>query len=190
VANDWRHLAFLRTDARSPQGAQGLPSALPGAAQATPGAALAHVCNGFEFTVDAPYAKVAPLFGADAERAWAGDTWSPHFVFPESAPFDVPGAVFTIERGGQHETWMCTNFDLERGRVQYAYTIGGALAALIDIRLSAPDSNITYVQVVYERNALVPEANDHVREMGEADRNFGKEWQQAIDRYLKTTPGA
>jgi hypothetical protein len=126
---------------------------------------------------------------ADAERAWAGDTWNPHFVFPASAPFDVPGAVFTIERGGQHETWTCTNFDLERGRVQYAYTIAGALATLIDIHLSAPDSKSTQVHVVYERTALALEANDHVRKMDESDRESSKEWQEAIDRYLKTAPG-
>lgn len=154
-----------------------------------PAAELAHVRNEFEFTVDAPYAKVAPLFGADAERGWAGDAWNPHFVFPASAPFDVPGAVFTIERGGQQATWVCTSFDLERGRVQYVYTIGGALATLIDIHVSATDSKSAHVQVVYERTALRPEANDHVREMGESDRNSGEEWQQAINRYLKTTPG-
>ena len=183
-------LAFLQTDARSPEGSvQGAPSALPGAAQATPGAALAHVRNEFEFTVYAPYARVAPLFGADAERAWAGDTWSPHFLFPASAPFDVPGAVFTIEHGGHHATWVCTSFDLKAGRVQYVYLIGSALATLIDIHLSAPDSKSTHVQVIYERTALRPDANDHVRVTGESDRDSGKEWQKAIERYLKTAPG-
>ena len=38
--------------------------------RSTPGA-VAHVENGFEFTVHAPYEKVFPLFGAHGERTWA-----------------------------------------------------------------------------------------------------------------------
>jgi len=183
-------LAVLQIDAHSPERpVQAAGSATLGPAPAAPSVVVAHVRSEFEFTVHAPYAKAAPLFGADAERAWAGDTWSPHFLFPAAAPFDVPGAVFTIEHGGHHATWVCTSFDLKAGHVQYVYTIGGALATLIDIRLSASDSKSTHVQVAYERTALEPEADDHVRTMGESDRDFGKEWQEAIDRYLKTTPG-
>jgi len=183
-------LALVRAEAPGPEcPAPVAPPAPSGSPQSVPGATLAHVRNEFEFTVHAPYAKAAPLFGADAERAWAGKDWNPRFLFPASAPFDVPGAVFTIEHGGHHATWVCTIFDLKAGRVQYVYTIGGAVATLIDIRLFAPDSKSTQVQVVYERTALKPEANDHVKEMGESDRDSGKEWQEAIDRYLKTTVG-
>jgi len=183
-------LTLLRAEAPGPEcPVQAAPSAPSGSAPSGPGATLAHVRNEFEFTVRAPYAKAAPLFGADAERAWAGDTWNPHFLFPASAPFDVPGAVFTIEHGSHHATWVCTIFDLKAGRVQYVYTMGGALATLIEIHIAPAGASSTHVQVVYERTALASEANDHVREMGESDRNSGKEWQEAIDRYLKTTPG-
>ena len=181
-------LAVLQAGASSPEQRVPPPSA-PSEPAPAAAAALAHVRHEFQFTVHAPFAKAAPLFGADAERSWAGDTWKPHFLFPASAPFDVPGAVFTIERGGHHATWVCTRFDLKAGRVQYVYTIGGALATLIDIHLSAPDSKSTHVHVVYERTALGAEANDHVRGMGESDQDSGKEWQEAIDRHLKAAPG-
>jgi hypothetical protein len=181
-------LAFLGHAGHSPQG---LAHRLAASAAGEPGQAaasvtLAHVRNEFEFTVHAPYAKAAPLFGADAERVWAGSSWNPKFVYPASAPLDVPGAVFTVEHGGHHATWVCTSFDLKVGHVQYVYVIGGALATLIDIHLAPVDAATTRVQVAYERTALTPEANDHVREMGDADRNSGKEWQGAIEGYLKS----
>jgi hypothetical protein len=158
----------------------------PAAPAPTPAnAALAHVRNEFAFTVRAPYAKAAPLFGADAERAWAGD-WNPKFLYPASPPLDVPGAVFEVKHGGHHATWVCTSFDLKTGHVQYVYVVGGALATLIDIHLTARDASSTLVEVAYERTALTPEANDHVRQMGESDRDSGREWQEQIDAYLKT----
>jgi len=51
--------------------------ALPAAAQtivAAP-APLLHVSTSFDLVVHASYAKTAPLFGPDGERAWAGKDW-------------------------------------------------------------------------------------------------------------------
>ena len=47
---------------------------------------------------------------------------------------------------------------------------------LIDVRFSDPDAANTRVNVAYERTALNPRANEHVRELGDADRESGKEW--------------
>jgi hypothetical protein len=48
--------------------------------------------------VHAPFAKAAPLFGPEGERAWAGKHWNPEFIHPQPAR-DVEGAVFTIQHG-------------------------------------------------------------------------------------------
>jgi len=44
-----------------------------------------HTREQFEFIADAPLDVAWPLFGADAERAWAPD-WDPAFIWPQRQP--------------------------------------------------------------------------------------------------------
>jgi hypothetical protein len=144
---------------------------------------VAHVRNEFEFTVHAPYRVAAPLFGPEGERVWAGGHWDPHFLYPQPAQ-DIQGAVFTIHHGHHHAYWINTSLDLEARHFQYVYLIPDAMVVLVDVRFSEPDSTNTKVNVAYERTALNPAANERVKEMGDADRDGGKEWGAAIDDYL------
>jgi len=141
------------------------------------------VRNHFSFTVHAAAATVFPLFGADMERRWASG-WAPAFVYPAPAR-DTAGMVFTIAHGPTNSVWVNTAFDAATGRVQYVYVIPDALATLIDIQVTALDAATTGVAVTYERTALSPDANDHVRALGNHDRGQGLEWQAAIAEYLK-----
>jgi hypothetical protein len=150
---------------------------------------VVHVRNEFEFTVHAPYRVAAPLFGPEGERAWANDQWDPHFLHPQPAQ-DVPGAVFTIRHGHRHAYWINTSFDIDARHFQYVYFIPDALVTLVDVRCSAIDPANTKVDVVYERTALNPAANDHVTELGNSDRESGKEWGTAINDYLDKHNGA
>lgn len=149
-----------------------------------------HVRNEFEFTINAPYKQAAPLFGADAERAWAGPDWNPKFLFPphDAAAKDVPGAVFIIKHGhNHHAAWINTAFDLDAGHVQYVYVLGDVMVTLIDIHLAPVEAGgvpATHVKVAYERTALSPEANDHVRQFAESDRKSGPHWQDDFDKYF------
>jgi len=149
---------------------------------------LAHVRNEFGFTVQAPYAVTAPLFGPDGERAWAGKDWDPHFLYPQPTQ-DIQGAVFTVRHGHRHSYWVNTFFDMDARHFQYVYFIPEAMVVLIDVRFSEIDPANTKVNVAYERTALSPEANDRVRKMGKLDRENGKEWETAINNYL-TKPAA
>jgi hypothetical protein len=142
-----------------------------------------HVRNEFEFTVHAPYPVVAPLFGPEGERAWADAHWNPQFLYPQPAQ-DLQGAVFTIRHGHRHAVWVNTAFDTAGRHFQYAYFIPDAMVVLIDVRFAELDGANTKVKVAYERTALNPEANKHVREMGDADRDSGKEWGTAVNNYL------
>jgi hypothetical protein len=67
---------------------------------------------------------------------------------------------------------------------QYVYVIPEAMVVLIDVRFSEIDPANTKVNVAYERTALNPEANEHVKELGNSDRENGKEWGTAINDYL------
>lgn len=149
-----------------------------------PAAQPLHVRNSFAFTVSAPQNAVAPLFGAHLERAWAAG-WDPQFVYPQPVE-DKPGEVFTINHGGHTSTWVNTALDFEQGHIQYVYVIPDAMAVLIDIRLAASGPLATHVAITYERTALSPDVNDHVRKQGEADAKSGPHWQKAIEDYLKS----
>jgi len=144
---------------------------------------LYHARTEFEFTIHAPYAFAAPLFGADRERVWASDNWNPKFLYPQPGR-DIEGSVFLVSHGHRHATWVNTVFDLQQGHVQYVYFIPDAMVTLIDIHLSRANAATTKVSVAYERTALRASANEHVRELGDADRNSGKTWGDDIERYL------
>ena len=144
---------------------------------------VVHVRNEFEFTVQAPYRIVAPLFGPEGERAWAAGHWDPHFLYPRPAQ-DIQGAVFTVRHGHHHAYWINTSFDMDARHFQYVYVIPEAMVVLIDVRFSEIDPANTKVNVAYERTALNPEANEHVKELGNSDRENGKEWGTAINDYL------
>jgi hypothetical protein len=145
--------------------------------------AVVHVRNEFEFTAHAPYQVVAPLFGAEGERAWSDGHWDPNFLYPQPAE-DIPGAVFTIRHGHHQAYWINTSFDKSARHFQYVYVIPEVMIVLIDVRCSEVDGANTKVNVAYERTALDPSANQHVKELGEADRESGKEWGTSINDYL------
>lgn len=148
-----------------------------------PPAAPAHVVNTFRFALAAPLARVAPLFGPQGERAWAGPHWNPVFLYPQPAR-DVRGAVFTVQHGPHTSVWINTVYDLAAGRLQYVSLIDGVLVSLIDVRLAAADPAHTAVEVTYTRTALDPAANPTVQAMGAHDRASGPEWQHALEAAL------
>ena len=146
-------------------------------------AGLERIRSEFAFVAKGPYEKVAPLFGADAERVWAGDYWHPRFLYPNPV-MDVPEMIFTTEMEGLCATWVNTAFDPAAGHMQYVYFVPDILVTLIDIRVSRQGAHHTAVNVTYTRTALRPEANAKVREMADIDRNAGGEWQSAINGWL------
>lgn len=145
-------------------------------------AALAHTHTEFQFTVDAPFEQTAPLFGANEERKWSPD-WNPQFVYPIPA-HDQPGMVFRVDHPHHSSVWINTAFDLAAGHIQYAYVLNDAMTTLIDIHLTRESAQKTGVTVVYERTALLPEANEHVQHFTEGDERAGKEWGDAINGYF------
>ncbi len=166
-------------------GAAALAMAAHGSAVKPP-EALAHTRSEFSFTVHAPMEVAAPLFGAEAERAWGGESWNPRFVHPQPAS-DVEGAVFFVKHGGHDSTWLATAQDFRGGQGQYVSLIEGAMATLIAIRLRAAVEKETAVTVVYERTALRTELNGHISELAANDKTSGPHWASAINDYLKAS---
>ncbi len=157
------------------------------AQQSSSGARLAHTRTEFNFTADGPFEQTAPLFGADEERKWAPD-WKPQFVYPNPAR-DEQGMVFQVAHGQMTSTWVNTAFDLVAGHIQYAYVLNDAMVTTIDIQLTRANAEKTDVRVVYERTALLPEANEHVQQFAKGDEKAGKEWEGQINGYLAKVQG-
>lgn len=176
-----RHVAIMATILAGAAGATLLAHSIPRHHTAT--GPVAHVKNGFEFTVQAPYNTVVPLFGASGERAWGGEHWNPKFLYP-SPERDQQGAVFTVAHGHLHATWVNTVFDVESGHIQYVYVIPEAQAVVIDLHVRSIDASTTGVKVVYERTALDPSLNDHITELGRHDRESGPEWAREITKAI------
>ena len=145
-------------------------------------AALVHTRVEFHFVANAPLEQAASLFGADEERKWAPG-WDPEFLYPVPAR-DQPGMVFRIEHPHHSAVWVNTAFDLENGHIQYTYVLNDAMATMIDLHLTRESSQTTGVSVVYERTALIPEANEHVRHFADGDKKAQKEWEEQINGYL------
>lgn len=148
-----------------------------------PAEMIAHVSNSFEFTIDAPLARAAPLFGPEGERSWAGPSWNPIFLYPRPAE-DREGAVFTVRHGAHDSVWVNTLFDLDHGRMQYVAVIPGIVATVIDVRLFQEGAG-TRARVSYTRTALTGQASADVTALGQKDAASAEEWRSAIAAALE-----
>ncbi len=97
--------------------------------------------------------------------------------------------VFRVEHPGHSAVWINTAFDLAAGHIQYTYVLGDAMVTLIDIHLTRDSAQKTGVTVLYERTALIPEANEHVQHFAKGDETAGKEWEEAINGYFAKLRG-
>jgi hypothetical protein len=92
--------------------------------------------------------------------------------------------VVKVAPGQFTSVWVNTALDLAAGHIQYAYVLNDAMAVLIDIHLTRESAQKTGVTVVYERTALLSEANEHVQHFTKGDAGAGKEWGDAINNYF------
>jgi hypothetical protein len=102
---------------------------------------------------------------------------------------DTQGMVFTVAHHRLHAVWVNTELNLKDGRAQYVYVIPDILVTVIRLNLK-PEGNQTLVEVHYDRTALTPEGDAHVREMAKQDHGAGPEWQTQINRYLEKQRGS
>ena len=143
--------------------------------------ALLHTREQFGFIAQAPLDVAWPLFGAEGERAWAKD-WHPQFVWP-TVPEDRHGMVFTVAHGNRPAVWVNTCFDRAANRIQYAYFLADAFVTVITLAMRA-SGPATHVEVLYERTALNPAANETVRKLAATDKLSGPHWCLQINQYL------
>src|ERR1700760_1895107 len=81
------------------------------------------------FHLEAPPARVFPLFTAEGEKAWAPG-WEPRVL---SGAEERGSAFVTKSHDGQTVTWIVTDYRPQEGRVSYARLVQDSNIGLVDV---------------------------------------------------------
>lgn len=150
-------------------------------AWSTPAMAAAPASQSRSFHLDAPIARVFPLFTALGERAWAPG-WEPIMLSGEEAR----GSAFRIKNShGVETTWIVTDYRPADGRVSYARIVTGSNIGLVDVVCDEVSGGGTDVTVRYTLTPLTDAGRAFVDEFLESDH-----YAQMIDHWRTATSGA
>jgi hypothetical protein len=135
------------------------------------------------FHLDAPLARVFPLFTAEGERAWAPG-WEPRIL----SGTGERGSAF-ITRGHDNElvTWIVTRYRPSEGRASYARLVQDSNIGLVDVSCTEQPGGGTDVEVRYTLTGVSKTGQALVAkflEDGHYERMI-EAWQTAISKALR-----
>lgn len=137
------------------------------------------------FHLDAPLARVFPLFTALGEKAWA-EGWAPE---PLSGQ-EERGSVFRTVHNGRETVWIVIDYRPSEGRVSYARLAQGSNMGLVDVQCSAAPDGGTAVTVRYTLTGLDAQGRTFVNGFLDPS-HYGRmigEWRVAISKALGVAP--
>ncbi len=149
---------------------------------ACPGSAAPPATQAGAFHVDAPLARVFPLFTAAGERAWAPG-WEPEFL----SGGEARGSAFrTRSHSGLEVTWIVADYRPAEGRVSYARLSHGSNIGLVDVACTGSGSGGTDISVRYTLTGISAEGERFVTEFLAPNlyRAMIEEWHTAIAAVL------
>lgn len=137
------------------------------------------------FHLDAPVARVFPLFTALGEKAWA-QGWEPELLSGR----EERGSVFRTVHGGRETTWIVADYQPSEGRVSYARLAQGSNMGLVDVRCSTAAGGGTEVSVRYTLTGLNSQGQAFVTEFLDPVHysRMIEEWRTAISKALAGGP--
>jgi hypothetical protein len=134
------------------------------------------------FHLDAPRARVVPLFTARGEREWAPG-WDPTILIGA----EERGSAFqTCNREGQKTTWIVVDYRPSEGRASYARLAHDSNIGLVDVVCTEALGGGTDVSVRYTLTPLNAGADTFVSDFldpQQYDQMIG-EWQAATTAAL------
>ena len=139
------------------------------------------------FHLNAPLARVFPLFTAQGERAWAPG-WEPRIL---SGAEERGSAFITTAHSGDTVTWIVTDYRPTEGRVSYARLVQDSNIGMVDVSCTEPASGGTDISVRYTLTA-VSEAGDAFVRQFLAERHYRtmiEEWRLATSKALQLPVG-
>jgi Polyketide cyclase / dehydrase and lipid transport len=134
------------------------------------------------FHLDAPLARVFPLFTANGEREWAPG-WEPRIL---SGAEERGSAFITTAHNGGLVTWIVTDYRPAQGRVSYARLVQESNIGLVDVSCTEASGG-TDVSVRYTLTA-VSEAGESFVAQFLNDEHYTRmidEWQAATRKALR-----
>jgi hypothetical protein len=134
------------------------------------------------FHLDAPLARVFPLFTARGERAWAPG-WEPRLL---SGAEERGSAFITTGINGRTVTWVVTEYRPDEGRVSYARLVQDSNIGLVDVFCTAGGGGGTDVSVRYTVTPVSEVGNTFVSEFmrDESYTRMIEEWRVATSKAL------
>jgi len=139
------------------------------------------------FHLNAPLARVFPLFTAQGERAWAPG-WEPRIL---SGAEERGSAFITTAHSGSTVTWIVTDYRPTEGRVSYARLVQDSNIGIVDVTCTAPASGGTDISVRYTLTA-VSETGDAFVSQFLAEQHYRtmiEEWRVATSKALRLPAG-
>ena len=133
------------------------------------------------FRLDAPVARVFPLFTALGEKAWA-QGWEPELLSGR----DERGSVFRTAHGGRETTWIVVDYRPSEGHVSYARLAHGSNMGLVDVQCNPTARGGTEVSVRYTLTGLNSQGQAFVTQFLHP-RHYGRmieEWHAALAEAL------
>jgi hypothetical protein len=135
------------------------------------------------FHLNAPLARVFPLFTAEGERAWAPG-WEPRIL----SGFVERGSAFvTTAHDGAPVTWIVIDYRPAEGRVSYARLVQDSNIGTVDVICAEPASGGTDISVRYTLTAVSEAGEVFVaRFLAEPHyRTMIEEWRVATSKALR-----
>lgn len=137
------------------------------------------------FHLNAPLARVFPLFTALGERAWAPG-WEPRIL----SGAEARGSAFiTTAHNGGTVTWIVTDYRPAEGRVSYARLAHDSNIGLVDVSCTELASGGTDVSVRYTLTAVSQAGESFVARFLAAEHysEMIEEWRVATGKALGLT---
>ena len=133
------------------------------------------------FHLDAPCARVFPLFTARGEREWAPG-WEPAML---SGAEERGSAFQTRNHNGQTTTWIVIDYRPSEGRVSYARLAHESNIGLVDVICTEAMQGGTDVSVAYTLTPLQQQAEAFVDEFLDP-----RHYERMIDEWRAATSAA
>lgn len=133
------------------------------------------------FHLDAPRARVFPLFTARGERDWAPG-WDPLIL---SGAEERGSAFQTRNQGGQTTTWIVVDYRPAAGRASYARLAESSNIGLVDVVCTDAPGGGTEVSVAYTLTPLNAQARAFVDEFLEP-----QQYERMIEEWRTATAAA
>ena len=133
------------------------------------------------FRLEAPLARVFPLFTAEGERSWAPG-WEPVIL---SGAVERGSAFVTRAHSGIETTWIVADYRPADGRVSYARLAQGSNIGLVDVTCTEAEGGGTVVTVRYTLTGVSEQGLTFVREFLEPEH-----YSRMIDEWRVATSAA